>query len=105
MQTLGEGVSELGGRRDVEDANIFDGDTNEVEINFNMLGALMLDGVGGEVDHTDVVVVDQGGPRWGALQPLKKLMEPARRWTQHSTLPHHSNKRKCSDASRIRRQG
>jgi hypothetical protein len=27
----------------------------------NMLGVLMLDGVGGEVDHADVVTVDQGG--------------------------------------------
>jgi hypothetical protein len=46
----------------VEDANIFDINANEVEINFNMLRALMLYGVGGEVDHTDVVAVDQGGP-------------------------------------------
>jgi hypothetical protein len=62
----------------VEDANIFDINANEVEINFNMLRALMLYGVGGEVDHTDVVAVDQGGPWWGALQLLKKPMEPAR---------------------------
>jgi hypothetical protein len=44
----------------VEDVNIFDGNalTDEVEINLNMLGALMLDGVGGEVDRADVVIVD-----------------------------------------------
>jgi hypothetical protein len=44
----------------VEDVNIFDGNalTDEVEINLSMLGALMLDGVGGEVDRADVVIVD-----------------------------------------------
>jgi hypothetical protein len=56
---FGEDVGELGGRRDM---NISDGDTlaNEVEINLNMLRALMLDGIGGEVDCADVVAVDQG---------------------------------------------
>jgi hypothetical protein len=56
---FGEDVSELGGRRDM---NISDGDTlaNEVEINLNMLRALMLDGVGGEVDCANVIAVDQG---------------------------------------------
>jgi hypothetical protein len=32
--------------------------TDEVEVDLNMLGELMLDGVGGEVDHTDVVAVN-----------------------------------------------
>jgi hypothetical protein len=60
---LGVDVGELGGRRDV-DVNVFDGDalTDEVKIDLNMFGVLMLNGVGGEVDHADVVV-DQGGPR------------------------------------------
>jgi hypothetical protein len=34
---------------------------NEVEIDLNMLGALMLNGVGGHVDSADVVALDQGG--------------------------------------------
>jgi hypothetical protein len=44
----------------VEDANISDDDelANEVKINLNMFGALMLDGVGGEVDRANVVIVD-----------------------------------------------
>jgi hypothetical protein len=48
----------------VEDTNIPDGNTlvDKVKINLNMLGALMLNGVGGEVDGTDVVAVDQSGP-------------------------------------------
>jgi hypothetical protein len=44
----------------VEDTNIPDGNalTNKVKINLNMLGALVLNGFGGEVDGADVVVVD-----------------------------------------------
>jgi hypothetical protein len=34
---------------------------NKMEINLDMLGALMLDGVGGHVDSADVVTVDQSG--------------------------------------------
>jgi hypothetical protein len=51
--------------------------TNIVVVDLNMFGALMLDGVGGEVDHIDVVTVDQSGPRQGVMQLLKKLKEPA----------------------------
>jgi hypothetical protein len=35
--------------------------TDNVEINLNMLSALMLNRVGGEIDSTDVVAVDQSG--------------------------------------------
>jgi hypothetical protein len=44
----------------VEDSNVSNSNTlmDEVEINLNMLGALMLDGVNGEVDDVDIVVVD-----------------------------------------------
>jgi hypothetical protein len=66
-----------GGRQDV---NIFDGDTlmDEMEINLNMLGTLMLDGVGGEVECADVIMIDEGSPRQGVVQLLKKLMKSAR---------------------------
>ena len=33
--------------------------TNKVEIDLNMLRSLVLHGVGGEVDCTDIVAVDQ----------------------------------------------
>jgi hypothetical protein len=48
----------------VEDTNVPDGNalTNKVEINLDMIGVLVLDGVGGEVDGADVVTVDQSGP-------------------------------------------
>jgi hypothetical protein len=48
----------------VEDTNIPDGNTltDKVKINLNMLGALVLNGVGGEVDDVDIVVIDQSDP-------------------------------------------
>jgi hypothetical protein len=63
----------LRSRWDAEDVTISDGDAfvDEVEINLNMFGVLMLDEVAGEVDHIDVVVVDQGGSRQGAKQLQK----------------------------------
>jgi hypothetical protein len=70
----------------VEDVNILnDALTNEVAIKLNMLGALMLDGVDGEVDRANVVVVDQGGPRQEVMQLQKQLTEPAR---LHHTVGH-----------------
>jgi hypothetical protein len=59
-QPLGEDVGELRSRQDVEDTNVPDGNalTDKVNSNLNMLGALVLNGVGGEVDSADVVAVD-----------------------------------------------
>jgi hypothetical protein len=44
----------------VEDTNVPDGNTlaDKLKINLNMLGVLVLNWVGGEVDDTDVVAVD-----------------------------------------------
>jgi hypothetical protein len=59
-QPLGEDVGELRSHWDVEDMDIPDGNmlTDKVKINLNMLGALVLNGVGGEVDSAGVVTVD-----------------------------------------------
>jgi hypothetical protein len=45
----------------VQDADITDGNTfsDEVEVDLDMLDALMLNGVSGEVDGIDVVTVDE----------------------------------------------
>jgi hypothetical protein len=45
----------------MKDINVPDGNTlaDKLDINLNMLGALVLDRVGGKVDSTDVVAVDQ----------------------------------------------
>jgi hypothetical protein len=47
----------------VEVTNVLDGNAlaDKVKINLNMLGALVLNGIGGEVDDADVVTVDQSG--------------------------------------------
>ena len=34
---------------------------DEVKVDFHVLGALMLNGVGGEVDGADIVAVDEAG--------------------------------------------
>ena len=62
-ETLGEDIDVLGCRGDMENSNMTEGDTllNKVEINLNVLRALMLDRIGGEVDSTDVVAINQGG--------------------------------------------
>jgi hypothetical protein len=48
----------------VEDTNVSDDNAlaDKVKINLNMLGALMLDGVGGEVNNANIVAIDQSGP-------------------------------------------
>jgi hypothetical protein len=44
----------------MQNPNLTEGDTlpNKVEINLNVLHALMLDQIGGEVDNTDVVTIN-----------------------------------------------
>jgi hypothetical protein len=51
----------MGGRQDVQDADITDGNAfpNEVEVDLDMLCTLLLNGVGGEVDDADFVAVDE----------------------------------------------
>jgi hypothetical protein len=51
------------------DTNVPDGNAliDKVKINLNMLGVLVLNGVGGEVDGANVVAVDQSGPRQEAV--------------------------------------
>jgi hypothetical protein len=52
--------------------------TDKVKINLNMLGALMLNEVAGEVDGANVVTVDLSVPRQGAVQLHKQLTKPTR---------------------------
>lgn len=51
--------------------------SNEVQVNLDMLGALVLDGVGGEVDSTDVVTIDNCGAPKRAAKFLQKMAQPA----------------------------
>ena len=46
---------------------------DEVKVDFHVLGTLVLNGVGGEVDGADVVVVDEAGRIQRMMQLLQKL--------------------------------
>jgi hypothetical protein len=48
---------------DMKHSNITNSNTlpNKVEVDLNMLGALMLDGVGRHADNVDLVTIYQGG--------------------------------------------
>jgi hypothetical protein len=67
----------------MEDADLTDGNilSDKMKINLHMLGALMLNGVGGEVHDANIVVVDEGAPRWRGLKLVEQL-------TQLSGLSH-----------------
>ena len=60
---LGEDIGELrrGGNMKHTDNPNGDPFPDEVKVDFHVLGTLMLNGVGGEVDGADVVVVDEAG--------------------------------------------
>jgi hypothetical protein len=64
----------------VKNANSSTGDpfADEVEVDFDMLRALVLDGVGGEVDGADVVAEDQGARGQRAVELMEQLTEPNR---------------------------
>jgi hypothetical protein len=72
-KTLREDVCELGYRRYVQDADITDGHTfpHKVEVDLDMLRALVLNGVGGEVDGVDVIAVDKCALRQRSMKLLK----------------------------------
>ena len=46
---------------------------DEVQADLHMLRALMLHGIGGEVDGTNVVAVDESGTLKGAVELVKKV--------------------------------
>jgi hypothetical protein len=50
----------------MKDADLIDDNilSNKIKINLYMFGALILNGVGGEVHGADVITVDKGAPRW-----------------------------------------
>jgi hypothetical protein len=92
----------------VEDTNVPDGNalTEKVKINLNMLGALVVNRVGGEVDGVDVVVVDQSGPRQGAVQLHKQLTKPTHLYHAigHDAVLHLSARTR-DDVLTLRRPG
>jgi hypothetical protein len=57
----------------VQDMNITDGHAfpHKVEVDLDMLHALVLNGIGREVDGTDVVAVDEGALYQRSVELLK----------------------------------
>jgi coenzyme F420-reducing hydrogenase gamma subunit len=72
MQTLREDVRELRCHRHVQDTDITDGNAfpHKVEVDLNMLYALVLNEVGKEIDSVDVVIVE-GALRQRDVELLK----------------------------------
>jgi hypothetical protein len=70
---FGEDISILWGCRNKKNTNFTEGHAlaNKVKINLNMFGALMLDRVGGHVDSTDVITINQGCAAQGDMEFLK----------------------------------
>ena len=64
----------------MQNLQITDGDpfTNEVKINLDVLGTLMLDWVGRNVESTDVVTIHQCGTAKGSTKLLEELAQPCR---------------------------
>jgi hypothetical protein len=88
----------------MEGANLADGNllSDKMKINLHMLGALMLNGVGGEVHGAKVATVDKGctetagsGVR-GAAVAAK--WPQSRRWQRHDTRPQRWSGRQQSTA-------
>jgi hypothetical protein len=73
----------------VQDLDITDGHTfpHKVEVDLGMLHALVLDGVGGQVDSADVVTIDEGAPEVGAAS-----RPPPCHCPRPDTQPRHSSK-------------
>ena len=63
----------------MQDTDFTKGDSlsDEVEVNLNMLGSLMLNWVGGEVNGTDIIAVDHCSTTEWAVKLYQKLAQPA----------------------------
>ena len=63
----------------MHDADITNSNTlpHEVKIDLNVLGALMLDRVGGHVDSADVVTIDERGALRSSMELKEKLTQPS----------------------------
>jgi len=78
-KTFGEDVGVLGRSGNVQDADFTEGDSfsNEVQVDLNMLGLLMLNRVGGEVNDADIIAVDHYSTTEWAAKLYQKLAQPA----------------------------
>jgi hypothetical protein len=63
----------------MEDADLTNGNllSFKMKINLHMLGALMLNGVGGEVHNADIIAVDKCAPRRQGRELVEQLTQPS----------------------------
>jgi hypothetical protein len=63
----------------MEDADLTDDNllSDKMKINLHMFGALMLNGVGGEIHDADVVTVDKDASRRRGLELVEQLSQPS----------------------------
>jgi hypothetical protein len=63
----------------MEDADLIDDNllSDKIKINLHILGALILNGVGGEVHGTNIVAVDKCAPRRWGLKLVEQLTQPS----------------------------
>jgi hypothetical protein len=61
----------------MEDADLTGGNIllDKIKINLHMIGALMLNGVDGELHGADIVAVDEGAPRRRGLELMGQLTQ------------------------------
>jgi hypothetical protein len=57
---------------DLADSNLL---SDKMKINLHMLGALMLNGVGGKIHDVDVIAVDKGASRRRSLELMEQLSQ------------------------------
>jgi nucleoside-triphosphatase THEP1 len=59
----------------MQDADFTEGDSfsDKVQVNLDVLGSLMLNQVGGEVDNTKIISIDQCGAMERTVKLLQKL--------------------------------
>jgi hypothetical protein len=63
----------------VQDADFTEGDSlsDEVQIDLNMLGSLMLNWVGGGINGTDIITIDHCSATKRAAKLYEELAQPA----------------------------
>jgi hypothetical protein len=78
-KNLCEDISEMGSRRDVKNTDITNGNslTHKVEIYLNMFCALVLNRIGGEINCTDVITINQSTLGQRAIEFMQQLAQPA----------------------------
>ena len=98
-QPLGEDVGELRGRWNMENTNVTDGNPfpHEVKINFHMLGALVLNRIGGHVELSCVEEHEAHLTTDGSKWPQQL------HWRRRDTQPRHWNERQWAGVWRTKK--